>query len=140
MNMRLGAEIKKVRTRAPWSIITATVSNGVMEWAWAICVLYTIGSVDLVTGSNTGLPLIEVFYQATGSKAVTALYVVAIAMVLYIALFNIFASVSRLSWAFARDHGLPFSSVFVKVGYSSVLAMICSCLQCLRCIQNSKCP
>lgn len=105
--MLQGAEIKQVRTRAPWSIIISSLSNGIMEWAFAICILYTIGNVDLVTGSDTGLPIIEIFYQATDSKPVTTLFVVAPAIVLYIALFNVFASVSRLSRVFARNHGLP---------------------------------
>lgn len=129
MSLQLGAEIKKVKTRAPYSIIFATVSNAIMQWAFAVCILYTIGNVDLVTGTDTGLPLIEVFYQATNSKPVTTLYVVAIAIVLYIALFNIFASVSRLiTWSFARDHGLPFSSTFAKVSHTSSLRYLPSAL------------
>jgi len=115
MKMCIGAEVKKVRTRAPYSIITATISNAIMQWGYAICILYTIGNVGLVTSSDTGLPLIEVMYLATNSKAVATVFVVAVAIVLFVALFNAFASVSRLTWAFARDHGLPFSSTFAKV-------------------------
>jgi len=115
MNIYIGAEVKKVRTRAPYSIIAATVSNAIMQWGFAICILYTIGNIDLVTGTDTGLPLIEVLYEASNSKAVATVFVVAVAIVLFVALFNAFASVSRLTWAFARDHGLPFSSTFAKV-------------------------
>jgi hypothetical protein len=59
--------------------------------------------------------LIEVYYLATGSKAAAAVFIVAIAVVIFVTLFNIFASVSHLTWAFARDHGLPFSRTFAKV-------------------------
>jgi len=112
---RTGAEVKKVRTRAPFSIVLSTVSNAVMEWAFAVCLLYCIGNIDTVTNSNTGLPLIDVYYLATGSKGAATVFIVAIAIVIFVGLFNTFASVSRLTWAFARDHGLPFSRTFSKV-------------------------
>jgi amino acid transporter len=86
-----------------------------MEWAFAICILYCISDINTVTNSGTGLPLIEVYYLATGSKATATMFIVAIAIVIFVALFNVFASVSRLTWAFARDHGLPFSRTFAKV-------------------------
>lgn len=91
-----------------------------MEWAFAICILYCIGNFNTVTNSDTGLPLIEVYYLATGSKAVATVFIVAIAIVIFVALFNTFASVSRLTWAFARDHGLPFSRTFAKVSLSAI--------------------
>ena len=86
-----------------------------MEWAFAICILYCIGNIDTVTNSNTGLPLIDVYYLATGSKGAATIFIIAIAIVIFVGLFNTFASVSRLTWAFARDHGLPFSRTFAKV-------------------------
>jgi amino acid transporter len=71
--------------------------------------------MDQVVNSPTGLPLIEVYYQATGSKAATNLFVVMVTIVLSIGPFNTFASVSRLTWAFSRDHGLPFAKFFSHV-------------------------
>jgi len=77
--------------------------------------MYTIGNLETVTNTNTGLPMIEVYYLATKSVAATNIFIVAILLIIVISLFNAFASISRLTWAFARDHGLPFSSVFAKV-------------------------
>lgn len=90
-----------------------------MQWAFIICLLYSVGNVDAVTNTPTGLPIIEVYYQATNSVAVTNVFVVAIAIVIFVSLFNVFASTSRLTWAFARDHGLPFSHLFSKVSRNS---------------------
>jgi amino acid transporter len=111
-----------------------------MEWAFAICILYCIGDIDTVTNSDTGLPLIEVYHLATGSKAVATVFIVAIAIVIFVALFNTFASVSRLTWAFARDHGLPFSRTFAKVEPLShrVCHRILTILR-TRSTPNSKC-
>jgi amino acid transporter len=111
----VGAEVKKVQTRAPYSIILSTVSNAVMQFAFVICLLFTIGDLDTVTSSPTGLPMIEVYYLATKSVAATNIFIVAIFFVVFVAMFNTYASVSRLTWAFACDHGLPFSKTFAKV-------------------------
>ena len=124
---RTGAEAKKVRTRAPFSIVLSTLLNAIMEWAFAILLLYCIGNIDEVTNTNTGLPLIEVYHLATGSKAAAIIFIVAIQIVIFVGLFNGFASVSRLAWAFARDRGLPFSDTFAKVsslGYN--VTIICT--------------
>jgi len=86
-----------------------------MQWAFAICLFFSIGDIDAVATTPTGLPMIEIYHQATNSKAVTNVFMVAIAIVICVALFNVLASVSRLTWAFARDRGLPFSNFFSQV-------------------------
>ncbi len=116
LTVETGDEIKNVRTRAPRSIIIAAVTNSVLLFAFVICLLFTIGDIDVVTNSPTGLPIIEVYYQATGSKAFTTVLVAMPAVIFFFAMFNTYASVSRLIWAFAKDHGLPFSRVFSYVG------------------------
>jgi amino acid transporter len=86
-----------------------------MQFAFVICILFTIGDVDKVANSPTGLPIIEVYYQATKSKAAANVLIIMTALPIFLALFNVFASVSRLTWAFARDHGLPFPHIFSAV-------------------------
>lgn len=90
-------------------------------FAFIICLLYTIGDIDLVTNTPTGVPLIEVYYQATNSKPATTFLVVMPTIIIFFAVFNIFASSSRLIWTFSKDKGLPFSNFFSKVSYFSAL-------------------
>jgi choline transport protein len=104
--------VKKVRTRMPRSIVIAATSNSVMLFAFVICLLFTIGDIDKVTNTPTGLPLIEVFYEATKSKNATNFLVLMPAIILLFTQFNAFASASRLIWTFAKDNGLPFSRHF----------------------------
>jgi choline transport protein len=106
-------EVKKARIRVPRSMITSVILNAVMQFAYMITVLFTIGDVDVV--SSDPLPIIQVYYQATGSKPATNLFVVMIAIIIFVSFFNVFASVSRLAWAFSRDNGLPFSTFFARV-------------------------
>jgi len=93
----------------------AVVLNSIMALAWLITFLFCIGDVEAVLTTPTGFPIIEVYYQATKSKAATTVLVCMILVSTTIALFGVFASVSRLAWAFARDNGLPFSTFFAYV-------------------------
>lgn len=106
-------EVKKARIRVPRSMITSVVLNSILQFTYMLTVLFTIGDVEIVTADP--LPIIQVYYQATGSKPATNLFVSIFAIVIFVSFFNVFASDSRLLWAFARDNGLPFSSVFSKV-------------------------
>jgi choline transport protein len=99
-------------------MIIATISNAIMLFAFVLTLLFTIGDVDRVTNTPTGVPLIEVYYQATGSKAATTFLTLMPIIIFLFALFNVFASVSRLIWAFSKDKGLPFSAFFSKVSQS----------------------
>lgn len=117
-NVYAGDEVKKVHIRVPQSIIIATVSNAIMLFAFSICLLFMIGNVDLVTNTPSGVPLIEVYYLATKSKPAATFFTLMPVIILFVALFNIFASVSRLVWAFSRDKGFPFSKFFSRVSWN----------------------
>lgn len=106
-------EVKKARIRVPKSMITSVILNAVMQFAYMLTVLFTIGDVNRV--AQDPLPIIQVYYQATGSKSATNLFVAMLGLIFFISFFNVFASVSRLLWAFSRDNGLPFSAVFARV-------------------------
>ncbi|KAE9379461.1 amino acid transporter [Stipitochalara longipes BDJ] len=110
--LHMSDEVKGARTRVPHAMIIAVTFNSIMQFAFMVTVMFCIGDVDEVVNTPTLLPIIEVYYQATQSKAATNILVFMIAFILFISLFNIFASVSRLTWAFARDNGLPFSRTF----------------------------
>lgn len=96
-------------------MILATFLNSMLQTAYIICLLFTIGDLDTVANSPTRLPIIEVFYAATKSHAATNVFVCMHGAIFSISLFNIFASVSRLTWSFAKDKGLPFSNFFSYV-------------------------
>jgi amino acid transporter len=108
-----GDEVKDPQNRVPRSMIFSTVLNAIMQWAFVIAILFCIGDYDKVSASL--LPIVEVYYNATKSHTAATILVCLHGFVFTISLFNIFASVSRLVWAFSRDHGLPFERVFSYV-------------------------
>ncbi|KAH8725649.1 amino acid/polyamine transporter I [Phaeosphaeriaceae sp. PMI808] len=106
-------EVKKVRTRVPRSIIIACTVNSVMLIIFATILLFYMGPLEAIL--DKPLPLLWVIYSITGSKVATNVLISLLAVIFFLALFNIFASVSRLVWVFARDNGLPFSNFFAYV-------------------------
>lgn len=97
-------------------MITSVSLNAIMQLGFVICVLYCIGDYDKVAAS--GLPLIEIYYSATKSKAAATVLVLMHGSIFVVSLLNIFASVSRLVWAFARDKGLPFHEFFTYASFT----------------------
>lgn len=61
------------------------------------------------------LRVIEILREATGSKAGATVLTVMLSWNGLVALFSSLASVSRLTWAFAKDRGLPFPDFFGRV-------------------------
>ncbi|GES65229.1 GABA permease [Aspergillus terreus] len=113
--IHMAEEVKNAKKVVPRSMIWGTIINSVMAFGYIVAVLYCMGNYEEALMSPTGYPIIQIAYQATGSK--TATYIVMAMGMLpgWVALFNGLASVTRLTWAFARDNGLPFSDFFVKV-------------------------
>jgi choline transport protein len=95
--------------------MTTVLVNGAIAWIFVLLCLFSISDIAAVLGTRTGYPLIEIMQQATRSRAsATAIYSLILAIT-FAAMFGTLASVSRLTRAFARDDGLPFSGYFKHV-------------------------
>lgn len=133
----MSEEVKNAKTVIPRSMIWGTLINAVMAFGYAIAVLYCMEEALL---SPTGYPIIQIAYQATGPKTATYILMAMGMLPVWVALFNGLASVTRLTWAFARYNGLPFSDFFVKVSprYKipiRALFLVASCVIALSFIQ-----
>lgn len=94
-------------------MVLAVGLNAIMFLAMAIVILFCAGDLDRVTSAQ--MPILEVYYQATKSKWAANNMVLMQALIFLVSLFNTLASISRLYWGFARDKGLPFSTIFSYV-------------------------
>lgn len=74
-----------------------------------------MGDVEDMAGSSTGVPIIEIFYHSTGSNAGASGLASLILFVGLGASNGLTASGGRSIYAFARDHGLPFSTWLSRV-------------------------
>ncbi|KAI2793236.1 hypothetical protein POX_b03288 [Penicillium oxalicum] len=108
-------EMKSASKEAPKAIILAVILGAVTGFAFLLTLCFCIGDITETAESSTGVPVIQIFHDSTGSKVATCILSSLIGVIVIIAGVNVLAEGSRSAYAFARDHGLPFSNVFSKV-------------------------
>ncbi|KAK6369786.1 hypothetical protein LTS17_009236 [Exophiala oligosperma] len=113
--LHMAAEVKNAPKVVPTSMVLSVLINGIMAFGFIITVLFCIGDPITVSQTPTGYPIIQILYNSTGSAAATTVLMTFLIFIGVVAVFSSLASVSRLTWAFARDKGLPFSNFFGHV-------------------------
>ena len=83
--------------------------------AFPLMLVMMLSLTDVDTVIHSTLPYAESFYQITGSRTITTFIMCWVSIVLFSALIGQWVSCGRLTWAFARDGGLPYSSFFSHV-------------------------
>lgn len=92
--------------------------NGALGFAMLIAVLFCLGNLDNALNTPTGFPFMEIFAQATGSNGgATAMSCIILVAQIFAAI-GLLATASRMTWAFARENGLPFSKYLARVSRS----------------------
>ncbi|EQK99679.1 amino acid/polyamine transporter I [Ophiocordyceps sinensis CO18] len=124
-------EVKNPSVAVPRSIMTSIAINGVMGLAMIIAMLCSATNIDEAIESSTGYPYIEIFFQATGSRAATAAMTSLIIVMTLFAIVGVTASTSRMLWAFARDRALPFWPVDARTNVPVWAICTTSLLACL---------
>ena len=105
------------------SMVASMVLSGAFTFAFSIALLFGIGDFTAVLNTPTALPIIEIFKTATQSNRASNAMTAALISSLLFSSLGLMASASRLTWAFARDKGLPYSSYLSHV--SSFIVTCC---------------
>lgn len=110
-------EIVDAAVNVPRAIIASLLINGILGLGMLVAILFRMGDPDaaLAAQQTIGYPFIEIFIQATGSKAGSSVMTAILIVLAISASVGIVATASRMIWSFARDSGLPFSNVFSRV-------------------------
>lgn len=120
----MSEEVRNSNTVVPKSMLWSQIINGVLGVSMSIILLYGIGDIKQALGTSTNFAFIEILYNATQSKAATSLLVALIIIMVTFSSLGILASASRLTWAFARDNGLPFPTYFKHVRITAMVSSI----------------
>ncbi|KAJ4338065.1 hypothetical protein N0V87_004213 [Didymella glomerata] len=113
-------EIKNARKQAPRAIVMAVYMGFITGFAWLIALSFCIGDLDATATTATGVPVIEILFNSTGSVAGASALTSMISIICLVASNSLMAEGSRSLYAFARDQGLPFSDLLSKVSSRSV--------------------
>lgn len=92
-----------------------TRTNHNCSFIFLICAFFCIRNLDAIETTSTGVPLIAIFQQATGTVGGAIGLTVLVTIIALVSLAFLMAQSSRVVFSFARDHGLPFSKYISQV-------------------------
>ncbi|KXJ84643.1 amino acid/polyamine transporter I, partial [Microdochium bolleyi] len=103
--VHMGEETKNARETAPRAMIWGIATNGILGIVIIITLLICMPPLqDVLTSPYPFFYLIE---TSTGSKSVTTVLAIGICIINTGCCLSMYASSTRLTWAWARDGGLP---------------------------------
>jgi amino acid transporter len=111
----MSEEVRNASYVVPRAMISTWIVNGLLGWLMAITFCFCVTDTMSVLMSPTGVPFIQVFYNTTGSVAGATVMACIMIVIGIFAIVAVMATNSRQLFAFARDHGVPFSSFFGSV-------------------------
>ena len=120
----MSEEVRQARTAVPRALMASVFINGVLGFGMLLGVLFSIGSIPNALDPATGFTFMEVLQESLGSNGfATGLTALLLILFIFCAV-AVLAATSRVTWAFARDDGLPGSSWIKKV--KPLFSQLCS--------------
>ncbi|KLO91726.1 related to HNM1-Choline permease [Fusarium fujikuroi] len=109
----IAEELPNPGRKLPQVLNMSMVMGIVIVIPWTVAMLFSIKDMSAVQSSF--LPSFEVFYQATGSKAAATGLQAYLTFLYYTCIPSQWVTCSRITWAFARDQGLPFAEYWQHI-------------------------
>jgi len=107
-------EIPNAAVEGPKIMVYCVAIGTFTGFVFLTCLLFVAGDVDGVISSGAG-PLLQILFNATQSNAGAICLLMFPLVCLLFATTSIMTTSSRMTWAFARDGGLPASKLFARV-------------------------
>ncbi|CAG8048734.1 unnamed protein product [Penicillium salamii] len=104
--LHLAEECKNASTVVPRALMSTLSIGFVTSFSFMVAMLYCTHDLDAVVQSKTGVPIYEMWYQATRSSTAATVFVILVVFAAVFALIGGQQTASRLTWSLARDHAL----------------------------------
>lgn len=109
----IAEEIPQASKNVPRAMVLTLIIGACTAIPWTLAFMFSTNDLDSVAASY--LPILTVYYQALNSQGGAAFFAVWLLFAYYGATISCFVTAGRLTWAFARDNGLPFSPFLAKL-------------------------
>ncbi|KAL6916682.1 hypothetical protein FSHL1_008130 [Fusarium sambucinum] len=100
---------------APLAMVYAVGVGGTTGTIFILVMLFCLTDLPSIVATNTGLPIVELIFQSTGSRAGTTFLTLMLAICFIHGTNGSITSASRLLFAMARDKGVPYHSYFSHI-------------------------
>ena len=111
--IHIAEEMEDPERKLPEAMNLTMAIGFITAFPLSILMMLSIADVDAIL--NSVLPYAEFSYQITDSRTITTIIMCWVTIVLFSALIGQWVTCGRLTWAFARDGGLPYSSFFSQI-------------------------
>lgn len=110
--VHLSEEVRRAPNTVPRVMVYTNFVKGLMAWLFILIILFCAGDID--EALRYPQPMLTILLNATGSaRAATAMGALLVIIGIMVMVVNV-ASMSRLSWSWARDGGLPKPLAYVS--------------------------
>ena len=120
--VHMSEEIKSPATNVPRAMLFSVFLNGLLAIGMLVTLLFCIGDPVAVLGGPTPFPFMNIFLLSISSTAGAITMAVVVFCLTLCATISALAASSRMTWAFARDRGIPGWRIFAKVRKSFELS------------------
>ncbi|KAK9455628.1 Hnm1p [Dipodascopsis uninucleata] len=111
----MAEELHNASRDAPRAMVLSVIIGFFTGFVYIIAILFCLVDVDAVVSTNTGVPLLEIFYDALRSKVGASCLCSITLIAQFFAANALLTEGSRSVFAFARDGAMPFSKYLCKV-------------------------
>jgi choline transport protein len=80
-----------------------------------VAVLFCAGNISNALATPSGFPFIEIFNEVTGSIGGATGMALIVILAQILACIGLVATASRMTWAFARERGIPGYNLLARV-------------------------
>lgn len=108
----MSEELPQPSKYVPIAMIGSIIINGLMGLVFTVVLLYCLGDLNVLLGSATGFPFVQLYYNVTQNHGAATILTLFHAFIAVAANSAGLTSTSRTAWAFARDRAFPFSSYY----------------------------
>lgn len=108
-------EMKDASKQAPKAMVLSVYIGSITGFIFLLAVCFCIGDIETVANTSTLVPLIQIFFDSTGSNVASCFLASFIVIIDMAAANALLTEGSRSLYAFARDRGLPFSSFVSRI-------------------------
>ena len=119
----LADEMERPEKQIPQVMIGSALLSYFVGLPSILVYLFCITNPDGILEPVGGQPLIQLFYDAYNSEALSIIATVCVIIVFSIAGWAALTSWSRLYWSFSRDNGFPFSKFTARLSSSDSLPL-----------------
>jgi choline transport protein len=129
----MAEEIYQPEKYIPISILATVAIGFVTSFTYAISMFFSIKDLSAIYASNTGVPILDIYYQALGNRHGALFLEALVVLTSFGCTISAQTWQARLCWSFSRDNGILGSRYWSQVNKTTKLPVNAHFMSCFWC-------